>query len=429
MDKTPERRSRRSYINLNHLSLAPLTTDSSSTMHEVNPSGRDGGGYFAHHHPPSYIQGKSAPTTPGILSRSPSSTRLRGYHTTRDLEAQSIPKSKSSSYLLPPLQQQHGRRSRTLRPLTTSVSHPNRSRKAPPSSLSTDWFEHTGAVLTSEARESKGQSWLISRASSTSVVAGDGDEDLMIQGGEDMFFADDEYSPISTRSQRPSRATSLRRVMGARTGSGLGSRTPTYNNNSSRRSSGTPGFALTPAHYGNENGFFDDEFAAGPDFVVAEEDEDGVVVAQNEDDEELELELELELQRQRTEDAEMEKLTGGDDQGMGIGLGKLVERVMSWGLSSSVPGNDTNDVNNDDRKKEGKVSAKEGEKIGMKGGESVDVEVVTKKKEEAGGEGGGMGFPEQKQEQTRRDVGKEKEEHDELDMAWFLSVATRTLLS
>ncbi|KAH8144540.1 uncharacterized protein LAJ45_11437 [Morchella importuna] len=107
--------------------------------------------------PGSYIQGLSAPTTPGILSRNQSFTSQRSFHT-------ELPKSKSSSHL--------------------TSSH----------STSNQWLQRTGAALTSETRESKGQSWLTSRASSTSLVR-EGDDD----DGSIYYGADDEFSPLTPR--------------------------------------------------------------------------------------------------------------------------------------------------------------------------------------------------------------------------------------
>lgn len=52
---------------------------------------------------------------------------------------------------------------------------------------SSEWLQRTGAALTSETREIKGQSWLVSRASSTSLVK-DGEDDLagsMYSEGDD----------------------------------------------------------------------------------------------------------------------------------------------------------------------------------------------------------------------------------------------------
>ncbi|CAZ79253.1 unnamed protein product [Tuber melanosporum] len=138
------------------MSLSPLTSGAVITEQDFcrkERRGREG----------SYIQGLSAPTTPGILSRSHSfSSRKSSYI--------DLPKSKSSSQL----------------------SH---------RSNSTEWLQRTGAALTSETREFKGQSWLVSRASSTSLVK-DGDDDEI----PDSFAA--TTTGITTPRRRPSRVYS-----------------------------------------------------------------------------------------------------------------------------------------------------------------------------------------------------------------------------
>lgn len=64
-------------------------------------------------------------------------------------------------------------------------------------------MQRTGAALTSETRESKGQGWLVSRASSTSLIKDGGDDD----GVSVYYGADDEFSP-SASGRRLSRTFS-----------------------------------------------------------------------------------------------------------------------------------------------------------------------------------------------------------------------------
>ncbi|KAG0636854.1 hypothetical protein HOY80DRAFT_1011028 [Tuber brumale] len=138
-------------------SLSPLTSGTVITEQDFSRKerrGREG----------SYIQGLSAPTTPGILSRSHSlSSRKNSYI--------DLPKSKSSSQL----------------------SH---------RSNSTEWMQRTGAALTSEIREFKGQSWLVSRASSTSLVKGDDNDEILD------FFTATTTGGITTPRCRPSKVHS-----------------------------------------------------------------------------------------------------------------------------------------------------------------------------------------------------------------------------
>ncbi|RPA90065.1 hypothetical protein L873DRAFT_507272 [Choiromyces venosus 120613-1] len=150
-------------INFSQLSLSPLTSGTvvitEQDFRRKERKGREG----------SYIQGLSAPTTPGILSRNHSfSSRKNSYI--------DLPKSKSSSQL----------------------SH---------RSNSAEWLQRTGAALTSETREFKGQLWLVSRASSTSLVKdgdddGDGIPDFFAAGTNNAAMAAGMTTPGGRRSSR-----------------------------------------------------------------------------------------------------------------------------------------------------------------------------------------------------------------------------------
>ncbi|KAI9680591.1 MAG: hypothetical protein M1817_004031 [Caeruleum heppii] len=262
MDVAYNRHARRSTTNLNHLSLAPLTNKFPIGDEDELPAD------YRIARSSSYLEGKSAPTTPGILSRSPSSARLRARQ-----QQLAIPKSKSSSYLL-----------KTTRPKK-------------PANASSEWMLRAGAVLSSETRESKGQSWLVSRASSTSLVEND--------GPESNSFADDEFSPVSTRdskffssSRGGSRATSR---VNSRRGSRLGSKadllTPLEPGSAGRRrDSDGP----------DKDTVFEDDFVAEPDFVDPDEEAYDEVM----------------------DEEEMKTLAGQ----AGSGLGGMIDRVIGWSL-------------------------------------------------------------------------------------------------
>ncbi|KAF2491015.1 hypothetical protein BU16DRAFT_141413 [Lophium mytilinum] len=197
MTSTP-RRSRRSHPNLTHLSLAPLSSkyplDASTPPSPSSPTAQT----------PSYIANRSAPTTPGILSlsqsRSTSATRSRrrpktptaafahdGYFPATPTETPQravgeIPKAKSTSVLVPGL-------SSITTPATLAIAgegkkrHHLRTRTGGDFRLPTplqrhhttheaadEWLHRAGLAIAGETRESKGQSWLVRRASSTSLV-------------------------------------------------------------------------------------------------------------------------------------------------------------------------------------------------------------------------------------------------------------------
>lgn len=156
------RRKNRSSTNLNHLSLAPLTSRlpiHDQDDYDVNP-------VSAPPHTTSYLQGKSAPTTPRLLSRSPgggaarrSTSRSRG--TSAPAARDGLPKSKSTTFLMG-----------TGRGGSTNGARRNGTGKDYPSTAAqdSDWLLRAGALIATETRESKGQAWLVSRASSTSLA-------------------------------------------------------------------------------------------------------------------------------------------------------------------------------------------------------------------------------------------------------------------
>lgn len=161
---TAARRKNRSSTSLHHLTLVPLTTklpiddDDLANIPLTTPS---------------YIQGKSAPTTPRLLSRSPArpSNHARRSGTTTPSDGH-LPKSKSTTHL------PHHRAARTQPGSPTLKRRPGQDPFSHDRADS-DWLLRAGALISTETRESKGQAWLVSRASSTSVggVMRDADED------------------------------------------------------------------------------------------------------------------------------------------------------------------------------------------------------------------------------------------------------------
>jgi len=318
------RRHDRSSTNLNHLSLAPLTSKLPISDHEES----------SYH--TSYIEGRSAPTTPSILSRSSSRVSAR-----KPINL-SLPKSKSSTQLMPRPQARSG---------TTTPGHmtPGRSKLRhgiikDDLSISTkdrndsDWLLRAGALMSSSARESKGQSWLVSRASSTSLTAqrDEEEEDLerereqasrrasrrgSITGGA--FDADDEFSPITTR-----RSLSFGPATGgnSRPMSHFGSRA------NSRRGSRP----MIHAPMGEETkGYFDQDFTieglpAEPDFVDVEE--EGYEDAD----------------QAKKDEAMVRKLARASS----LGLGGWVEKMLGWSLFAVEEDGDETEFETVDEKAE-----------------------------------------------------------------------------
>ncbi|KAK4221212.1 hypothetical protein QBC38DRAFT_138731 [Podospora fimiseda] len=170
------RRKSRSSANLNHLSLAPLTSKlpiRDQDDYDVNPLSAP-----AHTAPYSYLEGKSVPTTPRLLSRSPgpSGSANTGKRVKRNAsvpglregaDGARIPKSKSAVHLRSPT---------SARRSTHHHSHHHKTSSS--DRTDSDWLLRCGALISTETRESKGQAWLVSRASSTSLAGNNAlDED------------------------------------------------------------------------------------------------------------------------------------------------------------------------------------------------------------------------------------------------------------
>ncbi|ORY12228.1 hypothetical protein BCR34DRAFT_305501 [Clohesyomyces aquaticus] len=334
--RSSSRSSRRSYPNLHNLSLAPLSTQPLDAAKPPSPS--DAGALTPH---TSYIQLKSAPTTPGILSLSQSRSSSRnggrgrrarggitytydGYfpHASTDAPARDtgdIPKAKSTTALLPghsvsfAEQQPHGgvrhharkRTAPTALPLLTPLTGP---RHHTHTDTNDEWLHRAGLVIAGEMRENKGQSWLVRRESSTSLVGQADDYEIHASHSHDRnhmallsgeHLADDEYSPVTPRHSRMgsrigSRVASARN---SRRGSRVGSRAELV------MSAGKAPHSRQSLEL-DENVFADEDNIIEPDFVDDGE-SDG-------DEEEV-----ARLARER-----------------GFGLGNWMDRLIGWTLFS-----------------------------------------------------------------------------------------------
>ncbi|KAG9243984.1 hypothetical protein BJ878DRAFT_94752 [Calycina marina] len=289
--------------NLNHLSLAPLTPRLPHTDHSDLPG----------QHHVSYIEGRSAPTTPSILSRSFSRVSMR-----RPLANTGLPKSKSSVQLVPPKQSRSGattpksRRGVTREELSLSTF-------APKDRSGSDWLLRAGTALSASSRESKGQAWLVSRASSTSLSRqgnATDDEELEQELADIRPYssrrgsaaiidlnADDEFSLATAR-----RSTSFE------VGSRPGSRVPSRYGSRVQSRRGSRSLLPTPAsereNYFSVRDISQDHFMAEPDFIGA--DEEQVVEEDESDDDEVVV---------RT-------LTRAN----GLGVSGWFERMLGWSL-------------------------------------------------------------------------------------------------
>jgi hypothetical protein len=173
---------RRSHPNLQHLSLAPLTP-----KYPINPSDYDA--YFnpdtSQLHTSTSLSHIAGLPSPGsILTNSP--TRGRATSRTRSLKRkarstvafQALEKEQTSLPQTRPGALPHGAVTSqgfggtiipTTEKSTTAPSGSHLRLRINPREPDAGWLVHTGLALTEGSRESKGQSWLVKRASSTSL--------------------------------------------------------------------------------------------------------------------------------------------------------------------------------------------------------------------------------------------------------------------
>ncbi|KXT06766.1 hypothetical protein AC578_7223 [Pseudocercospora eumusae] len=367
---TPRSRSRtkRSTTNLANLRLAPLSKQYEATKGDVSPKSplrtpydAEEDASFARQHS-SYLQGKSAPTTPGILSRSNSRRHLGGglsrknsiydnndvdydaegetgyaYSASANLHAFNqnrgrteygsgqIPKAKSEAAIT--AQQRAEMAAQRLAgpgvPVSKryrySSSRGRRSGHATPRPAESDtWLTHTGSTASMIVREDKGQSWLSSRESATALAPASSEDD-----DDD----DDRYEEMAALSSTTNRLRLAQYDGGSpvsqrtsRWGSRYGSRP------ASRKTSrlASPVGSRTPRR-SEQGGYFDypiTPLPTEPGFISPEEKR-----GQDEDPEEA---------------LDIEKLSGENS----YGLGNLVDRIMHFNLFSVTEHVDTTDDEN-----------------------------------------------------------------------------------
>lgn len=293
------RRKNRSTTALNRLSLAPLTSKLPLDDHDdytAEPLSAPPRGNT------SYLEAKSTPTTPRLLSRSPgrSHSHTRGGAST---PTRRLPKSKSAVHLpvsngrnsLPDTLPSRGKRRRDDFALTSDRAD-------------TDWLLRASAVISSETRESKGQSWLVSRASSTSLAGGRDEEEEAFERelARERELASRQASrrgsvapPEDDAGYFASPSTSR---FGSRSHSRVGSRTQ----------------VMSPQEYRAADGYFaqqhqEESLVAGPDFVNL--------------DERLEA---IEQDTSQEDEAHVRRLVKRGS----TGVGTWFDSVLGWGLFS-----------------------------------------------------------------------------------------------
>lgn len=359
----PRSKSRRSVPNLDQLSIAPLSSaDFPLDTSSLSPVDHDPSIASPHS---SYIQGRSAPSTPGILSLSRSTSRHRRHRSSRqgytnedhyfsttsppspteeDNELASakastattsfdIPKAKSSSALLPAPRSKRGQNKTDQR----EQSERRRHHKRNATTSSSEWLYRAGLAIASETRDAKGQSWLIRRESSTSIAHHTmGDDELphshshlARSTGSSLMHADDEHNSFSSPMTPRWGGSVANSRAGSRIQSRRGSRVGVKSMEMASAGARTPGGRDEYLDVGRIS--FDSAPAAvigmEPDFVNGDEDSsDGEELSQ------LEQEEVARLARER-----------------GFGLGGWVDRLVGWTLFRvAEDGEEDSDAEDDD---------------------------------------------------------------------------------
>lgn len=295
------RRKNRSSTNLNHLTLAPLTSKLPLTDPEDLPD------FVASpvQYNVSYLQGKSAPATPRLLARSPARGNSRSRRSSiHGPQPDTLTKSKSASHLAVST---NGRR-QTASGTTTPIAR--RRREEQHSMLSTgdrndtDWMLRAGALISSEMRENKGQAWLVTRQSSTSLTG--------LRDADEEAFARELAREKELVSRRESRRGSIAlEESNTSPTSRLGSRS--HSRKGSRNLPRTPLRDHLDENYFSQRITVSEEYIQGPDFVSL--------------DEKLEA---IEVDTSQADEATVRRLVKRENAGMGTWMGSLI----GWSLFS-----------------------------------------------------------------------------------------------
>ncbi|KAI9843875.1 MAG: hypothetical protein M1837_006028 [Sclerophora amabilis] len=377
------RRTKRSSTNLSHLTLAPLTAKFPIGDEDELPDDERGRGS-------SYMEAKSIPTTPSILSRNPTSTSLNAHqrsksHSILELEPQSFHH-----------QPQHfSRRSHRSGKRSSQASKPSDPQ---------EWLLRAGAAISSETRESKGQSWLVSRASSTSLTSTPDDNNEFRASPPFSHYSTPLHSRSRFASRQASRVPSRRP---SRTGSRvelitpMGIRTPGRDSPDELQQKGRgSGYFGTFKHGDPSGGSHDDrdedydEYAQGPDFVDVDEESD---------------------ENEGEEDEEMSRLT----RQRGFGLGGLIDKIFGFSLFADDDDDDDHDEVGQDGKKA--KDAPYGD-----GAQEEDHDPMTPKDESAKESAGPM-FKAATQEESSEVAATKSGATAWQDATWLLSVAAKSL--
>lgn len=248
-----------------------------------------------------------------------------------------------------------------------------------------DWLLRAGALISSETRESKGQAWLVSRASSTSLTGQlDEDEEALerqlareresrrTSRRGSAADADDEFSPVTTRMSFGG---------GSRPASRYGSR-PTSRAQSRRGSKANLFTPLPRSEKERESYFGGEEFIAEPDFVDVDE--------------------EVYEEDQAAEDEVIVKRLAKKGS---LGLGVWVEKLMGWSLFAVEEDGEDTDIETSEEKTDASDATSKSDRTKKNSVDGAADSAGDEKLPLPGADEGGW-----------------------QDAAWLLSVATKVLL-
>ena len=278
-----------------------------------NADAGDETSYFTAHIPTgSYLTSSSVPTTPGILadSRNVSYTNLaKRKKLSTDGRVPLSDTHLEGLQVSGPLHHHHhgGQEHSQQRPRHHQRSHSSRSKSS--SRRDSEWLLRAGLAMSSSAREEKGQSWLVKRESSTSLVS-------------DAHQGDDPMKYSVARKQRSgasTRAPPSRRASGSHPGSRRASR---------------PDLGMTPRRSASqdESAISLDHREVYPDFVD-EAVRQRAAASVDADDFISTIASESEFSDSDSADfdeLEMQRLT----RQRGFGLGSWIDRLVEWTLFS-----------------------------------------------------------------------------------------------
>ncbi|OJJ03683.1 hypothetical protein ASPVEDRAFT_85120 [Aspergillus versicolor CBS 583.65] len=337
----PGSRSRRSYPSLNQVSLAPLTPhypidgDNDTDQHPQD--------YFSPRNEAldtptrtSYLSSFSVPGTPGVLSHAPSRSASRVRHHTRSKSSTPIHLSDTNIQERVANQPLHHHSRSTgsgSASVTSRTKRPAAHRHQSSDMRDPEWMLRAGVALASSAREEKGQSWLVKRESSTSLVSESGkyEADAISQAlrkGMARSARSGRSTPAAASSR--SRAVSRRNSRPDLAMTGLEMTMPSP---PSKRSSGQAFSApRTPSHTTNNEGrssislpdFIDEQVRAEMRDTIQQQaarDYDSTLSYDSWDSENDEEEEEI-------DERELQRLT----RERGFGLGSWIDRMVEWTL-------------------------------------------------------------------------------------------------